>query len=232
MVEFWYINEKGTFTETRKASLGASDTPSLFPNPEKPTESLAGYKQTAITLYKDKIGETQNYTESLPAEMGHYLEHKSIEIFIRNFFGKKIASELVQNKILFEMKRDNGEDVSARDFQVPLFHHNTEYYYDGMIVHADLIYEGQPDLLDAPRKDRYKTIQGIMVDLAKPFYLESKSATKDATKRHNGTFVKGYDFSLTNWQGIPLKHYVQMQFQGAILEIDTGYLPLMHNTSE
>jgi hypothetical protein len=100
-----------------------------------------------------------------------------------------------------------------------------EYFHEGMIVHPDLIYLGEPGAEKV-------TVEGITVDKSKPFYLEAKSARKEATKRRNESYVKGYDFDLTNWQGIPLKHYVQMQYQSALLEIDTGYLQLLHNTSE
>jgi hypothetical protein len=219
---FWYIGQKGTFKETRGARVGASEVPALFPNPEKPTESLAGYDQTALTLYNKKIGEKPPFIPSLAAEMGHFLENKSLELFIRQFFGADLAKEFIKQKILYEMAEGSKEPES---FQVGLFRHNTEYYSDGMIVHPDLIYLGDPGAEKI-------TVNGITVDKSKPFYVEAKSARKEATKRRNESFVKGYDFDLTNWQGIPLKHYVQMQFQSAIFQIDTGYLPLLHNTSE
>ena len=41
-----------------------------------------------------------------------------------------------------------------------------------------------------------------------------------------------YDFDLTDWKGIPLKHYVQMQYGMGLFEVETGYLPLLYNTSE
>ena len=218
---YWYIGQKGKFKETRSARVGASDCPSLFPSPEKPTESLAGYDQTALTLYNKKIGKGEKQTYGLAAEMGHFLENKSLELFIRMFFGKEIAKEFIEQKILYEM----GDKSDPEKYQVGLFRHNTEYYSDGIIVHPDLIYLGEPGAEKI-------TVEGITVDKSKPFYIEAKSARKEATKRRDDSYVKGYDFDLTNWQGIPLKHYVQMQYQSAIFQIDTGYLPLLHNTSE
>lgn len=222
---FWYINQKGTFKETRGARVGASEISQLFPNPEKPTESLAGYEQTALTLYHKKTGDKPPYIPSLAAEMGHFLENKSLELFIRQFFGKELATEFIEKKIIYEMR----EGENPEDYQVGLFRHNTEYYHDGMIVHPDLIYLGDPDI---PEDEKKVTVNGITVDKSKPFYVESKSARKEATKRRNDSQVKGYDFDVTNHQGIPLKHYLQMQFQSAIFEIPVGYLSLLHNTSE
>lgn len=229
---YWYIGQKGKFKDTRSARVGASDCPALFPNPEKPTESLAGYDQTALTLYHKKTGEKPPYIPSLAAEMGHFLENKALELFIRQFFGKELATEFIEKKIVYEMRSrvlSPTRIENPEDYQVGLLRHNTEYYHDGMIVHPDLIYLGDPDIPDEEKKI---TVNGITVDKSKPFYVEAKSARKEATKRRENTFVKGYDFDVTNWQGIPLKHYVQMQYQSALLEIDTGYLPLLHNTSE
>lgn len=222
---FWYIGEKGSFVGSRQTRVGSSEIPQLFPNPEKPTESLSGYDNTAITLYKKKIGEPEPFTYSLPAEMGHFLENKSLELFIRRFSGKKAALEFIQKKIEYEMRKANGEDVRAEDFQTGLYRHNTQYFVDGMIAHCDCIYIGDPGCEKV-------TVHGITVDLSKPFYIEAKSATKDATKRQPQSYVKGYDFDLLTWQGIPLKHFVQMQFQSSLLQIETGYLALLHNTSE
>ena len=227
--DFWYINQKGSFKETRGARIGASEVPVIIPNPEKPTESLAGYDQTALTLYEKKTGTPPPFNNNLAAEMGHFLENKSLELFIRMFFGAEIAKKFIEKKIVYEM---NSDILNPEDYQVGHFRHNTEYYFDGMIVHPDLIYTGEQGLLKEPKNIRYKTVNGITVDFAKPFYVEAKSARKEATKRHNDSYVKGYDFDSTTWQGIPLKHYVQMQYQSALLEIDTGYLPLLHNTSE
>jgi hypothetical protein len=212
----------GDFHGERSKRIGASEIPCLFPNPEKPTESLAGYDQTAITLYKKKTGEKVPFTNSLAAEMGHFLENKSLELFIRRFFGAEIAKEFIQKKIIYEM---DSKNLNAEDYQVGLFRHNVEYYHEGMIVHPDLIYLGNPE-------GKKVTVEGVMVDTSKPFYVEAKSARKEATKRREESYIKGYDFESTTWQGIPLKHYVQMQYQSALLEIDTGYLPLLHNTSE
>lgn len=229
---FWYIGDKQSFSGSRETRIGSSEVPAIFVNPEKPTESLAGYDQTAITLYKKKTGEADPFQYNLAAEMGHFLENKAIELFIRRFSGKKTATEFIRKKIEYELLRDSGEDVKAEDYQIGLYRHNTEYFVDGMIAHCDCIYLGDESLIGKPKKERVITKEGITVDLSKPFYLEAKSARKEATKRQDGRYVKGYDFESTNWQGIPLKHFVQMQYQSSLLNIDVGYLPLLHNTSE
>lgn len=224
MTKWWYIGEKGTFSETREIRIGSSDIAAIYPNPEKPTESLAAYKRTAITVYQEKRGEKERGTAGLAAEMGHFLENKALELFIRRFSGKKAATEFIQKKIEYEMKLAAGEDVKARDYQTGLYRHNTQYFIDGMIAHLDCIYIGKPG-------GEKKTIEGITVDLSKPFYIEAKSARQEATRRRD-SLVKGYDFDLTTWQGIPMKHFVQTQFQSAMVDIPVGYLALLHNTSE
>lgn len=237
ITNYWYIGQNGKFTDTRGTRIGASEVSKLIPDPERPTESLAGYGKTAITVFNEKIGQGKDFTGNLASEMGHEHENKALELFVRQFFGYDLALELKIKKQEYEnnlkwAELKNLPLPNPEKYQVALFRHNTEYYIDGMIVHPDLIYLGDPELLNAPRNERYKTVNGIRVDFAKPFYVEAKSATKDATKRRTGVFNKGYDFKLTNWQGIPLKHFVQMQFQGALYQVDTGYLTLLHNTSE
>ncbi len=237
ITSYWYIGDKGKFEDTRGARLGASDIASLIPDSERPTESLAGYDQTAITLYEKKISKPTNYVQSLAAECGHEHENKSLELFVRQFFGYELGLELKIKKQEYENKLqwakiNKLEKPSPEEYQAGLFRHNTEYYQDGMIVHPDLIYLGDPELLNAPKDERYKTVNGVRVDFAKPFYIEAKSARKEATNRRDGVFNKGYDFKLFNWQGIPLKHFAQMQFQSALYQVDTGYLTLLHNTSE
>lgn len=230
MINFWYINKD--FTKERSTRIGSSTIPALFPNPENPTESLSGYGNTALTVYQEKIGEKQRDPAGLAAEMGHFLENKALELFIRRFSGKKEASEFIQKKMLYEMKLSAGEDVKAEDFQTGLYRHNTQYYIDGMIAHADCIYIGDESLIGLPKKERVVTVDGMQVDLSKPFYIEAKSARMMAAKRPGDSIVKGYDKKLTGWHGIPLKHYFQMQDQSALLEIDTGYLALISDTSD
>jgi len=217
--------------------MGSSDVPWLFPNPENPTESLAAYtdvngkrhENTANDLYKKKTGEPEEYTTNISAEMGHTLEDKSLEFFMRMFFGYELAvrfrirKQQYENELLIS-KLNKTEPPNPEDYQVGLFRHNVEYYYDGMIVHPDCIYLGQEGA-------GIKTVAGITVDLSKPFYIEAKSARMESTKRRD-SLIKGYDFEATTGQGIPLKHYLQMQYQSALLEIPVGYLALLHNTSE
>jgi len=207
------------FEKSREMRMGASDVPALIPNPEKPTESLAGYDNTAVTKYYEKI-DGKEWTYSLPAEMGHFLENKSLELFIRTFFDSEIAKEFIKQKMLYEM----SDRTDPEKHQVGLFRHNVEYIVDGMVVHPDMIYLGEEGAGKV-------TVNGITVDKSKPFYVEAKSARQESVKRGD-SLVKGYDFDLTDWKGIPLKHYVQMQYGMGLFEVETGYLPLLYNTSE
>ena len=221
MTKFHYI--KNNFHEARSMRIGASDIAKIIPNPENPTQSLAGYDNTAITLYKQKIGEIEkDYTPSLAAEMGHFTENKCLELFIRMFDSKQTGIDFRQRKELFESR----DDAIAENYQVLPYHHNVQYYNDDMIVHPDMVYDGSYDM-----ETTIKRVEGITVDFSKPFLVEAKSARLFSAKRPEGSLVRGYDFDLTTWHGIPLKHFVQIQYQLALMQVDVAYLPLLWDTS-
>lgn len=54
MTPYWYI--ENNFLSSREGRIGASDISALLVNPDKPSESLAGYGQTAVTLWQQKTG--------------------------------------------------------------------------------------------------------------------------------------------------------------------------------
>lgn len=227
MVKLNYIQKN--FHKQRSGRIGSSDVAKMLPNPENPVESLAGYGQTALTVYKEKIGELERTPPGLPAEMGHYMENKSLELFIRNFYDRETARNFMERKMIYESR----EDALPENYQVLPFHHNVQYFTDGVIVHPDMVYDGSAidyqqneNGVWEPKRDH----NGIIVDFSSPFIVEAKSAQLFATKRRSG-FVKGYDFDLKGHQGIPLKHYVQIQYQLALMEIDTAYLSLLYDTS-
>ncbi len=234
-VKFWYIPPKG-FTEDRKTRFGSSDLPKCIPNPEKPTESLAGYDNTAITVYKQKRGEQLPFTVGLEAEMGHYLENKALELFIRRYSGFEVSNPFMQEKILYELKKNDKsrQGILAENYQhasMP-YHHNTQYYNDDMIAHPDCVYV-PPQMVEVEYEIDHKVKhEGIIVDFSKPFIIEAKSAQLFAAKRRDNTIVKGYDFDSLTWHGIPLKHYVQIQFQLTLFQIDVAYLALIYDTSK
>ena len=227
MIDYWYIS--GDFLKERATRIGASDIPALIPNPERPTETLAGYGRTPITVYLEKIGEREREPAGLPAEMGHYLEGKACELFIRTFYTEQTANRHVHDRNAYEfMTRDNPDTASAQNYQNTPFYHHCQYFSDDMIVHPDVIYQ-PPD--QAARSER-KSALGITVRFGKPFLIEAKSATYWAAKRPSDSVISGYDLKLAEWQGIPLKHYMQIQFQLALLEVDDCYLALIHDTSQ
>lgn len=226
MVNYWYI--RGDFLKERSRRIGASDIPALIPNPEKPTESLAGYGRTPVTVWQEKTDRKEREPAGLPAEMGHYLEEKSIEIFIRTFAGKYVSDQHVSDRHAYEFTSQGIKDLDARNYQHSCFKHSTQFYRDGMIAHPDALY----DPADVPFPPEKKTAHGIVVTFDKPFLVEAKSASFWSAKRPEGSIVKGYDTTLKTWQGIPLAHYMQIQFQLALFEIDTAYLSLLHNTNQ
>lgn len=233
---FWFIGDKADFKTSRSGRIGASDVPAIFQNPEHPTESLAGFGQTALTVYQQKTGEVERESAGLPAEIGHHDENKTLELMIRPILGYETA---LRFRILKERYEADSELAaiekkpipSARNYQLKdcPFLHSTEYYDDKIVVHPDCLYIGNKSL---NKKERFIKIAGIRIDLSKPFLIEAKSAKKFAARRPEGSFSKGYDFNLTGWQGIPLKHHLQTQFQGMIFQVDTVILALLHDTSD
>lgn len=226
MNDFWFIDRD--VTQHRGQRIGASDIPALIPNPEKPTESLAGYERTALTVWEEKTGRRVPNIPGLPAEMGHYLEPKVVELFMRDIFGPELAAEWFLRRMQYEVLSGSGAQVRAADYQVPPVEHSIEFYTEDFIVHPDGIYrpESVPRLVDVV------TAHGLSIDLSRPFYIEAKSARYWSARRPEGSMVSGYDFNLHTWQGIPLKHYVQIQFGLALTEIDIAYLPLLFDTSD
>lgn len=206
--------------EDRGLRIGASEVPALFPNPERPAESVAGYGETAITLYRKKVGIDEPKKSGLAAEMGHYLEPKTVELFIREVFGKEIASEWMKKRMAFEM---NGGDPAAQQ-AYPIFF-NTAFIDNDSIVHPDGVHIGELEgkIVDTP--------WGFKVDTRKDFLIEAKSASFFSGKRGDSE-VKGYDPTNKTWQGIPLKHWFQVQFQMLKTGIDIAYLPLLLDTNK
>jgi len=231
MIDFWFI--KGDFLKDRATRIGASDIAKMIPNPEKPTESLAGYEQTAITVWKEKRGLMQRSPAGLAAEMGNYLENKALELFIRRFSDYDEGRIFIMSKIEYEHERFIKSGKTADQYQYSPFKHNIQFYNDSMIAHPDCVYvpDGTPEDIKFDLDYKVKR-EGIMVDFEQPFLIEAKSAQLWAAKRREGSLVQGYDFELLTWHGIPLKHYVQIQFQLALFEIKTAYLALIYDTSK
>jgi len=223
MMNYWYI--KGDFHKQRSGRIGASDVPALIPDPERPTETLAGYGRTPITVWQEKTGRRTREPAGLPAEMGHYLEDKACELFIRGVSGQEVAEQHIHDRRAFEFANRAAGSEDAVEYQRTAYHHHAQYYTDEAIVHPDVIYDG------ADKDAGYVDVFGVRVRLDKPFLLEAKSANHWAAFRPEGSVVRGYDLKLKTWQGIPLKHYMQIQFQLAILDVKNCYLPLLHDTS-
>ena len=66
MINYQYITD---FYKSRGSRIGASDVPALIPHPDRPSESLAGYGQTAVTLYEEKVGLRKREPAGFAAEM-------------------------------------------------------------------------------------------------------------------------------------------------------------------
>lgn len=227
MTPYWYI--ENDFFEQRSKRIGASEVSALIPNPEKPNESLAGYDRTAVTVWQEKTGRKAPDPAGLPAEMGHWNEVKAIELFLRGI-DPEMSREYRASRLRFERAQEDAPATSPRDYQTTPLRHNTQWYNDSFIVHPDGIWEPPKSrgILYEPGGD---TAHGYAIDLAEPFLVEAKTASYWAAKRRAGSLVSGYDFDLRTWQGIPLKHYVQIQFQLACMDVEVAYLPLLYDSA-
>ncbi|MBE3065159.1 MAG: hypothetical protein IMZ69_09105 [Spirochaetes bacterium] len=239
MVRTWFIDRD--VTQHRDTRIGASEIACLIPNPEKPTESLAGYDRTAVTVFNEKTGRAKREPAGLAAEMGHYLEPKATELFMRDLFGEDTAAEWFIRRMQYEVlsRKFSGAPHGAtkpraETYQVEPVKHSIEFYTDDFIVHPDGIYI--PGTLQHRLGGLLPPLtmpaHGLTFDLARPFLVEAKSARFWSALRPPESMVTGYNMELRTWQGIPLKHYVQIQFQLALLEVDICYLPLLFDTSE
>ena len=223
MINHWFI--KGDFLRARSRRIGASDLPALIPNPERPTESLAGYGRTAITVWEEKTDRIQRSPAGLPAEMGHWNEPKAIELFMRPVFGEDVADQWLFKRVQYEILKRRNLDIEARLYQEGTVLHSCQYYTDEFICHPDGVFRPISGL-EGKRK-----AFGFNINLDSPFLIEGKSARFWSAKRPAGSLISGYDPDLKTWQGIPFKHYVQIQFQLALFEVGVCYLPLLYDTS-
>ena len=229
MNKYWFIKED--FLETRKRRIGASDIPALIPNPEKPTQTLAGYDRTPVTVWQEKTGRTGSVPAGLPAEMGHYLEPKAAELFIREVVGRDEGKLHMADRLRLELARiGDGPVPDPQLFQSTPFLHETQIYTDAFIAHPDVLYD--PERGNAFLDEKPFMRWGLKIDLSKPFIIECKSANYWSAKRRKDSLFSGYDFDDPTWHGIPLAHYFQIQWQLFMFGIDVAYLALLSNTSE
>lgn len=217
MKEYRFVRD---IFEGRGVKIGASEVPCLFPDPERPSESVAGYGKTAMTLYMEKIGEKTPDKAGLAAEMGHYLEPKAVELFIRGVWGREVATAWMKKRMDFEM---NGGDAKTKQAYPILY--NTAFSDKNSIVHPDGLHVGEKN------GKVVKTDWGFKVDTRKNFLLEAKSASFFSARRGESE-VRGYDRDNKTWQGIPLKHWFQTQFQMLKAGVDLCYLLLLSDTSK
>jgi len=224
MNQFWYINDN--FYTARSKRIGASEISACIPNPEKPSESLAGYGQTAITLWEQKTGRKEREPSGLPAEMGSWNEIKCIELFLRGI-DNDIAIEYKRSRLEYELLKERGIKADPASHQTTPCLHNTQWYNDFAICHPDGIWLPPDPDVDAQKIKAH----GLKIDIAKPFLIEAKNASYWSAKRREGSHYSGFDRELKTWQGIPLKFYVQIQYQLEALDVQTAFLPLLYDSA-
>lgn len=230
------------FTKSRAVKIGASDISWCIPHPIKQIESLAAYTDkkgqrhanTALDLYNEKITPS-DYESNYPAEMGHWLEPRALYDFIADNISREIATDFLRGYMMHKIEQEStGKAVNPEPYNNTPFKHNTEVSNDYGVAHGDCLYD--PDYLDYRKEKRITKNQTyhsskLLIDLSKPFLIEAKSArSHTVTARKNDPYV-GYDLTLHEWQGIPLKVYFQVQYQMALYNVDVCYVVLIFDTS-
>lgn len=233
------------FEQSRESRIGGSEIIWCIPHPEKQIESLGAYTDekgvrhacTALDLYDVKINKTKRQS-GFPAEMGHFIEVKSIYEFIKDNIDYDVAFEFQRGYNLHKMEQDflshkskkkiyvNPEPYNNTDFK-----HNTESIIEGSVSHADCIYIPDKFIKDKKESEIKFKKNGMTFDLSKPFIIEAKSANYHAVQARKKDQYVGYDMELRGFQGLPLKVYFQVQFQMALYKIEMAYVSLIYNTN-
>ena len=142
--------------------------------------------------------------------------------FMRGYLRGYFLIELEKGKNRFKNDKMNS-------FNSTPFRHHTEATNDFAIAHADCIYD--PEYVNG-NSAKIFIKDNLKINFQKPFSIQAKSAQYWVVKSRNTDQHSGYDLDLKTWQGIPLKHYMQIQFEMALYEVDVTYLALLYNTSE
>ena len=244
-MDYNYIKD---FHKSRQSVIGASDIPKLIPHPENSNESLSAYTDqkgkrqacTALDLYYEKVN-GKDYEYSFPADMGHYLEGKALYEFIKDNIDKGIADKFYRGYQLHKLESDTTKEaVNPEPYNSTPFKHNTEARNNFGVAHADCLYCPIDIYIELAKENKKLNgtspyiikSNGLTIDLSKPFIIEAKSANLYSAMARKHDQYSGYDLSLKEWQGVPLKHYMQIQYQMALYNVDIAYLSLIFNTSE
>ena len=204
------------FTKERSLKIGASDISKLIQHPEK-SESLYGYDETALTLWQEKTGKIKRKPAGFSAEIGNALEPVVLRKFISENIDKETAEKFYRGYVLCELNKTDDGYPDAENFQNTNFLHHTKAENDFAVAHADCL---------------RLQIAGYHAEL-----IEAKTASYWPAKRRDDIY-SGYDTTLKNHQGIPLKHFYQIQFQAAIYQevygfkINSGFIALLFDTSQ
>lgn len=236
------------FHKSRETRIGASEVSWLIPHPVTQIESLAAFTNpdthkrhacTALDLYNDKINPPP-WEYNFPAEMGHRLEGYAIFEFIKDNIDRDIAKNFLRGYTLHKLgQEERNGPVNPEPYNNTPFKHNTEAIIDYGVAHGDCLYDCSENIVSAQldydmdmSKNGILKRNGLTIDLSKPFLIEAKSARSYSVSARKRDPYKGYDLTLKNWQGIPLKVYFQIQYQMWLYKVDVCYLSLIFDTSE
>jgi hypothetical protein len=184
------MNYITNFEKSRKKLIGSSDVPALIQHPEK-AESLAGYDRTPLTVYQEKLGLIKREPAGLPAKLGNALEPYVLYEAIKELENKKVAQKFLEGRILTELTRTK-DGYKNPEAQFTDYLHHTEAINSHSVSHADCI------------------------NIKKGILIEAKTAGYWSANRRQNNPYDGYDTTLKSGQGIPLKHFMQVQHQCAI----------------
>ena len=197
------------FHKSRSGKIGSSDISACLQHPEN-TGSIAGYERTAMTVYKEKRKEIEIEPAGLPAKIGNFIEPFILKTYIEENCDTKTAESFYRGYMLCELDKSDGRYPTAPDTQTTNFLHHTEAVNDYAVAHIDCLHVCE-----------YRQ------------NIEAKYSTFWPARRRDDIY-SGYDFGLDGFQGIPLKHYIQTQFQNAVynevckIKFDNAVLTLLH----
>jgi len=207
-MQFQHIED---FQKSRAQKIGASEIAACIPHPER-AGSVAGYGETALTIWEYKTGRRERPGAGFAADMGHALEPIILRKWITENRSPDEAAMFYRGYMLCELEKTRDGYPNATAYQTPPWYHHTRAENDYAIAHADAVNPGEKII------------------------IEAKSAGSWAARRGDDIY-SGYDADTPGHHGVPLRNYFQVQFQAAMfaevygVQIAELYVALLSDTS-
>lgn len=183
------------FAASRLRGVGSSDIPIL-------SGLYTGYKETALTLWREKRGLAPGFEGNERARWGTALEPVVLARWVEDHYGADVAHAYLVNRL-------NGLDTGALLSNTECYHPERAY----CMAHADLVD-------DSPYEDVGACI------------VEAKTSGRFAGRRREGYQFTGYDPDDLSAQGIPDAVYLQTQWQLYVYGIKAAFVVVLIDTRD